>query len=288
MNWLAAGVFGFVLLSCWSDAFANRLDSQAYLACSCYSADGYSNRVSLSYSVRQNYPTRYYWAGIFTFQPDNYRCTDYLAKYAFQQLTSGSYDFTLSTDAVPENSYYCALLESAYPIGETPWECNVTSSYYVTCNGVHSSQSSGPNVALIIFIVIGSALALLFCVTLILCLYRRDKERREAQAAAFGKIGGYPRDDNSLVDLSDSSIRSQDQAMTIPGIQPGVVPMMMPPNPAMQTGTAFSPYMTMPPAVYYMPNQNGDLTPMYMATNPMMMQTGQQQYFIQTNPQQPQ
>jgi hypothetical protein len=254
-------------------------DSQASFTCSCNTKSQYLNSITLSYS---GVPYQYYWAAIFesSANPSGAPCHDYISYWSSngQRTSYGNHEFDFSGSG---SFYTCALYGSETPIYQQPGydysSCQNPNITYTTCYSYpdYSPQPLGGGA--IFGIVVAVLFAIAFLITLILCCVRRAKEREEEKARM--KDFSNPTD-TSVVDLSDQGQANQMPAMmtTMPGVQGGA-PMGM-----MQNGTSFSPYMTMPPAVYYMPNQNGTMTPMYMATNPVMMAGNGQQYYVQTNP----
>jgi len=243
------------------------------------------NPSSLEYSVNIAYYNGElgmdYWVGMYSssslYQPNCRTAAEYFREFGTK---------TSSTTAIPVSSslQYQTLTCVLYETNPRYLNSNSSATF---CSSIVARQSfmcapragavavQFPAVAVVAIILL-VLLGLGFCVTIILCLIRRSKEQAEEKARA----AKMSTNDNSLVDLSDGAT-SQTQGLMMPEMQ-GSSMMMTNPQ-MMQNGTSFSPYMTMPPGVYYMPNQNGSMSPVYMASpNPVMM-TGQPQYYVQSN-----
>jgi len=249
----------------------------AFLSCSCNSVRGYSVPV-INISFTGEY-SNFYWAGVY---PSDYTLIDGSSCYSSTALTvtfpSYSVDGVNTTYLlIPErsNSYECILFDRsvAYLTPGQKGTCNMVASYHFSCPQLVTTPISGGGIAAIVVGVILGLFFILFVVTVVLCLVRRSQERN-----AYKRVDGGASNSSSPVNLSDAAMQTNTNMMSAPGF----AQTSLPPVSYMQTtGSAYSPYMAAPPSVYYVPNQNGTMTAMYMTNQPMMM-TGQPQVYVTT------
>jgi hypothetical protein len=252
-------------------------NAMAFLSCSCNTVRGYSVPV-VNISFTSEYSADFFWAGVY---PSDYTLIAGSSCYSSTALSvtfpSYSIDGVNSTYLVsPEKSNYyeCILFDRSveYLTPGQKGTCKMIESYHFTCPQVVTTSMSGGGVAAIVVGVVLGIFFILFVVTVILCLVRRAQERK-----SYKRVDGGA-SNSSTVNLSDAAMQTNPNMMSAPGF----AQTSLPPVSYMQTtGSAYSPYMAAPPSVYYVPNQNGTMTAMYMTNQPMMM-TAQPQVYVTT------